>query len=153
MDAGGFGLAILIEGFVAAALQKSVTIADVSSAVAPLLHVLPVDDWDDQEYLYCTEFLLFGEGLNADDLDDYVSKVGGSELVVGGDEGLGHVAPPAEDVVGRHERDGADAEAPIADDRQAGRSSAHDRLDGGTLSIQIDCAAGVSLAQRNRSVG
>ena len=85
VDAGGFGLAILIEGFVAAALEKSVVIADVSSAAAPLLHVLPVDDWDDQEYLYCTEFLLFGDGLNTDDLDSYVSGIGGSELVVGGD--------------------------------------------------------------------
>ncbi len=83
VDAGGFGLAILIEGFVAAALGEQVTIADVSSASAPILTVEPVDDWDDDEYLYCTEFLLFGEGIDSDAVHDFVSSVGGSELVVG----------------------------------------------------------------------
>lgn len=82
VDAGGFGLAILIEGFVAAALGTSVEIADVSSAAAPLA-VEPVDDWDDDEYLYCTEFLLFGEAVDKDAVHDFVSAVGGSELVVG----------------------------------------------------------------------
>ncbi len=83
VDAGGFGLAILIEGFVAAALGDKVAIADVSSAAAPNLTVEPVDDWDDAEYLYCTEFLLFGDGIDSRAVLDYVSSVGGSELVVG----------------------------------------------------------------------
>jgi uncharacterized protein len=83
VDAGGFGLAILIEGFVAATLGEQVTIADVSSAAAPILTVEPVDDWDDDEFLYCTEFLLFGEGIDSDAVHDFVSSVGGSELVVG----------------------------------------------------------------------
>jgi len=83
VDAGGFGLALLIEGFVAAALGHRVTVADVSSAAAPLDHVAPVDDWDDDEYLYCTEFLVFGEGIDREALHDFVSEAGGSELVVG----------------------------------------------------------------------
>ena len=83
VDAGGFGLAILIEGFVAAALGEQVVIADVSSAAAPILTVEPVDDWDDDEYLYCTEFLLFGDGIDSEAVHDFVSSVGGSELVVG----------------------------------------------------------------------
>lgn len=82
VDAGGFGLAILLEGFVAAALGKTVTVADVSSPAAGLA-VEPVDDWDDDEYLYCTEFLLFGEQVDKDAVHDFVSSVGGSELVVG----------------------------------------------------------------------
>ena len=82
VDAGGFGLAILIEGFVASALGQTVTIADVSSAAAPLT-VIPVDDWDDSEFLYCTEFLLFGPDVRADDVHEFVASVGGSELVVG----------------------------------------------------------------------
>ena len=82
VDAGGFGLAILIEGFVATALGHDVAIADVSSAAAPLM-VLPVDDWDDCEFLYCTEFLLFGADVSADDVHDFVATMGGSELVVG----------------------------------------------------------------------
>lgn len=83
VDAGGFGLAILIEGFIAAALGEQVAIADVSSAAAPILMVEPVDDWDDDEYLYCTEFLLFGDDIDSEAVHDFVSTVGGSELVVG----------------------------------------------------------------------
>ena len=83
VDAGGFGLAILFEGFSAALLGTAVHIADVSSAAAPLLSVLPADDWDDTEYLYCTEFLLFGKGIDRGEVHDYVSTMGGSELVVG----------------------------------------------------------------------
>jgi uncharacterized protein len=82
VDAGGFGLAILFEGFAAAALGNEVQIADVSMAAGGLV-VVPVDDWDDSEYLYCTEFLLFGEGIQAEEIHDFVASVGGSELVVG----------------------------------------------------------------------
>ena len=85
VDAGGFGLAILFEGFVAAALGQTVQIADVSVSAAGPLKVIPVDDWDDTEYLYCTEFLLFGKSINADEIHDFVASVGGSELVVGAD--------------------------------------------------------------------
>ncbi len=83
VDAGGFGLAILLEGLVAAASGTEVRVADVSSAAAPLLNVAPVDDWDDAEYLYCTEFLLFGDGIERPMLEQFVSAAGGSELVVG----------------------------------------------------------------------
>lgn len=83
VDAGAFGLAILMEGFTAAARGERVVVADVSSDVAPMLQVTPVDDWDDDEYLYCTEFLLFGEAFERDRVHDYVSAMGGSELVVG----------------------------------------------------------------------
>ena len=83
VDAGGFGLAILLEGLVAAASGTEVRVADVSSAAAPLLNVAPVDDWDDAEYLYCTEFLLFGDGIERPVLEQFVSAAGGSELVVG----------------------------------------------------------------------
>jgi hypothetical protein len=60
-----------------------VVVAGVSSNVAPLESVAPVDDWDDDEYLYCTEFLLFGDSIERDVVHDFVSSVGGSELVVG----------------------------------------------------------------------
>jgi uncharacterized protein len=83
VDAGGFGLAILIEGFVASVNGLDVVIADVSSVSAPLLSVEPVDDWDDEEFLYCTEFLLFGPEIDDSEVHDYVASVGGSELVVG----------------------------------------------------------------------
>jgi DAK2 domain fusion protein YloV len=83
VDAGGFGLAILIEGFVASAGGQDVRIADVSMVSAPPVSVEPADDWDDDEFLYCTEFLLFGKGIDENAVHDYVASVGGSELVVG----------------------------------------------------------------------
>lgn len=84
VDAGGFGLAVLFQGFVAGALGESVQAVDVSVSAGPL-KVVPVDDWSDTEYLYCTEFLLFGKAISADAVRDYVASVGGSELVVGSD--------------------------------------------------------------------
>jgi fatty acid kinase len=84
VDAGGFGLAVLFQGFVAAALGSEVERVDVSVS-AGQLKVVPVDDWSDTEYLYCTEFLLFGKDISADAVREYVSTKGGSELVVGAD--------------------------------------------------------------------
>lgn len=82
VDAGGFGLAILFEGFVAAALGTSIHVVDVTVPTGEL-KVIPVDDWEDTQYLYCTEFLLFGEQVDPDAVRDYVANAGGSELVVG----------------------------------------------------------------------
>jgi len=83
VDAGGYGLALLIEGFVEAALGHKITVAAISSSAAPLVSVAPIDDWNDSEYLYCTEFLLFGDLLDREQIHEYVSSMGGSELVVG----------------------------------------------------------------------
>jgi len=82
VDAGAYGLAILFEGFTAAALGEAVEISDVLLEAGPL-KVVPVDDWNDTEYLYCTEFLLYGDGIDPAEIHDFVSTVGGSELVVG----------------------------------------------------------------------
>lgn len=82
VDAGGFGLSILVEGFTAAALGRSVTVADVSLSEG-VVTIEPVDDWDDDEYLYCTEFLLFGDSIDREAVHDFMASVGGSELVVG----------------------------------------------------------------------
>lgn len=82
VDAGGYGLAILAEGLLAAYKGQEVVIEDVTLG-APTFSVIPEDDWDDDEYLYCTEFLLLGEGLDREAIEAYVSEQGGSELVVG----------------------------------------------------------------------
>jgi DAK2 domain fusion protein YloV len=88
VDAGGYGLAILMDGF-ASALSGTgvrsfdVTVRESSEAVVP--GSTSVDDWDDDEYLYCTEFLLFGTGIDVDVVEDFMASKGGSELVVGGD--------------------------------------------------------------------
>lgn len=82
VDAGGFGLAILMEGFVAALEGHEVREYAVETAEAPL-QVSPADDWDDTEYLYCTEFLLHGAEVDTSVIEEFISEKGGSELVVG----------------------------------------------------------------------
>ncbi len=82
VDAGAYGLALLVEGMVAALEGHEVRPFDVSVPVLEL-SVHPEDDWDDEGYLYCTEFLLLGEGLDRAAVHEFVVGEGGSELVVG----------------------------------------------------------------------
>ncbi len=82
VDAGGFGLAILAEGFVAAYEGHEYREHSVETASAPL-QVVPVDDWDDNEFLYCTEFLLHGAEVDRSVIEEYLAERGGSELAVG----------------------------------------------------------------------
>jgi len=83
VDAGGFGLAILAEGLLAAWRGTGFDLGVVEPATETVVSIRPVDDWDDEEYLYCTEFLLYGEALDRDAVQAFVSERGGSELVVG----------------------------------------------------------------------
>jgi DAK2 domain fusion protein YloV len=89
VDAGGYGLAILAEGLAGAIAGRGLRIFDVtvpaSSIAGPLV---PENDWDDEEYLYCTEFLLHGSDLDRESIEDYLVSVGGSQLVVGSPDQL-----------------------------------------------------------------
>lgn len=82
VDAGGFGLAILMEGFVASLEGHEVREYEVDTADSPLA-VSPADDWNDEEYLYCTEFLLHGAEMDTRIIEEFIAERGGSELVVG----------------------------------------------------------------------
>ena len=82
VDAGGYGLAILMEGFASAMRGTGVRSFDVTASTAVPM-TLSENDWDDQEYLYCTEFLLFGHDLDRDAIEDFMASIGGSQLVVG----------------------------------------------------------------------
>lgn len=82
VDAGGYGLTIVFDGLVGALLGREIVAPPAPTASAELT-VAPVDDWDDSEYLYCTEFLLFGEGIDREAVHDQMVDFGGSELVVG----------------------------------------------------------------------
>lgn len=85
VDAGGFGLAVLAEGFVAAMEGHEFKARDLTLTTESV-RVEVVDDWDDEEYLYCTEFLLFGADAELTFLEDWVAQKGGSQLVVGDSE-------------------------------------------------------------------
>ncbi len=84
VDAGGYGLAILAEGIVAAYAGHTVSVPDFASEPIAVA-IEQENDWDDDQYLYCTEFLLFSESATSERLGEFVASVGGSELVVGGD--------------------------------------------------------------------
>jgi uncharacterized protein len=88
VDAGGYGLAILFEGFTAGLAGHGLREFDVSVASMPVLSTEPEDDWDDGEYLYCTEFLLHGSGLDRVAIEDHLVTIGGSQLVVGASDQL-----------------------------------------------------------------
>lgn len=85
VDAGGFGLAILAEGFVTGMEGHTFSDRDIAIATGELT-VSPANDWDDEEYLYCTEFLLYGADAEKAFIEEWVSAKGGSELVVGDKE-------------------------------------------------------------------
>ncbi|MBA4370598.1 MAG: Dak phosphatase [Coriobacteriaceae bacterium] len=89
VDAGGFGLAILAEGFIAELEGEDLHLAEAfATGEVDLSEVLSVDDWQDTEYLYCTEFLLHGQDLDRESMHEWVASHGGSELVVGGADTL-----------------------------------------------------------------
>jgi DAK2 domain fusion protein YloV len=88
VDAGGYGLAILMEGFASSlsgAGLRSFEVTVPTGSQTAGIGITPADDWDDDEYLYCTEFLLFGDGIDPKVVQDFVAAQGGSELVVGGE--------------------------------------------------------------------
>ncbi|MCL2332927.1 MAG: DAK2 domain-containing protein [Actinomycetia bacterium] len=82
VDSGGFGLAIIFDAVVNILLGREQAEAPVFLPQG-VLTVNPVDDWDDDEYLYCTEFLLFGDDIDREAMHDFIATQGGSELVVG----------------------------------------------------------------------
>jgi DAK2 domain fusion protein YloV len=88
VDAGGYGLAIIAEGFTAGLAGHALREFDVSVAAMPLLASEAENDWDDDQYLYCTEFLLHGTDLDRVSIEDFLVTLGGSQLVVGAPDQL-----------------------------------------------------------------
>ena len=82
VDAGGFGLQIILEGMLktveesAFAVSTSQTVARPQPAQVAL--DLPEGGWG-----YCTEFLIEGNGLDVDVIRDQIEALGNSVLVVG----------------------------------------------------------------------
>lgn len=89
VDAGGYGLAILAEGLTAGLAGHGVRTFDVTVATGGSgVPALQENDWDDEEYLYCTEFLLYGTDLDRETIEDFMASIGGSQLVVGSPDQL-----------------------------------------------------------------
>ena len=86
VDAGGYGLVVLIEGATNGSSDWEVPISGrVGGAEAPLTLDASLSDEEESEFTYCCSFLLTGEGLDVGLLEDEFGLMGDSLLVVGGE--------------------------------------------------------------------
>lgn len=86
VDAGGFGLAILIDGFVSSLLGKEGSLSDemvFTPTAEPKVEIEQINDWEGSEYRYCNEFLVHSETLDREEALDFLSTMGDCELCVG----------------------------------------------------------------------
>lgn len=89
VDAGGFGLAILIDAFVASlqgkddALGGEVVFERVTAGAAPKVEIERNEDWEDSRYRYCNEFLVDSDTLDAAAALEFLATMGDCELCVG----------------------------------------------------------------------
>jgi DAK2 domain fusion protein YloV len=85
VDAGGFGLALLIDGFVSSITGQASTELEfgIRTESVGRVAIEQINDWEGSDFLYCTEFLLFSEELDIPATQDYLAGMGDCELLVG----------------------------------------------------------------------
>ncbi len=86
VDAGGFGLAILLDAFTSALLGREGTFGEgleFTRTSAPKVEIEQIDDWEGSQYRYCNEFLVDSDVLDADDALEFLATMGDCELCVG----------------------------------------------------------------------
>ena len=69
VDAGGFGLAIFFDAFVAALTGKEGPLRDelaFARNAAPKVEIEQVNDWEGSAFRYCTEFLVHSDTVDVD---------------------------------------------------------------------------------------
>jgi DAK2 domain fusion protein YloV len=87
VDAGGFGLQVIFEGFLKTVEESDPTAAAVRppargrAAPAQRNLELPEEGWG-----YCTEFLIEGRAMNVDEIRETIAGMGNSALVVGDED-------------------------------------------------------------------
>lgn len=85
VDAGGFGLAILIDAFTSA-LTGKINVADAElfqTQSSPKVEIENINDWENANFKYCNEFLVDSDTLDAEEALDFLSTMGDCELCVG----------------------------------------------------------------------
>ncbi len=88
VDAGGFGLVVLVEG---AANGRGGTKTEIAARFAPPAAPTVAEEQEleeESDFTYCTSFLLTGSGLDQGSLDDRLSRLGDSLLIVGDERQL-----------------------------------------------------------------
>ncbi len=85
VDAGGFGLAILIDAFTASLTGTSAFKGDAMalSRPAPKVEIEQINDWEGSRYRYCTEFLVHSSTVDVEAAKEFLSTMGDCDLMVG----------------------------------------------------------------------
>ena len=85
VDAGGFGLAILIDAFTASLTGKDGFTGDAMAFArpAPKVEIEQINDWEGSQYRYCTEFLVHSSTVDVDEAKDFLPTMGDCDLMVG----------------------------------------------------------------------
>lgn len=86
VDAGGFGIAIFFDSFVAALTGRTEAMVDelaFARTAAPKVEIEQINDWEGSAYKYCNEFLVNSETLDPEEALDFLSTMGDCELCVG----------------------------------------------------------------------
>ena len=86
VDAGGFGLAIFFDAFVAALTGKEGPLRDELAFVrgaAPKVEIEQVNDWEGSAYRYCTEFLVHSDTVDEEAAKEFLPTMGDCDLMVG----------------------------------------------------------------------
>ncbi len=86
VDAGGFGIAIFFDSFVASLTGRAEAMVDelaFARTAAPKVEIEQINDWEGSKYKYCNEFLVNSETLEPEEALDFLQTMGDCELCVG----------------------------------------------------------------------
>ncbi len=86
VDAGGFGLAILLDAFATALIGREAPLGDelaASRTAAPKVEIEQINDWAGSQYRYCNEFLVDSTTLDVNEALEFLATMGDCELCVG----------------------------------------------------------------------
>ncbi len=87
VDAGGYGLMVMLEGMLGGDVGGASASADELFSIPGITESVP-DEHGESIYTYCTTFLLEGVGLDGPDMEQVLEPLGDSLLVVGTDRQL-----------------------------------------------------------------
>lgn len=86
VDAGGFGFAILLDGF-ASALTGAEGVGEdafaFKPAAEPKVAIELINDWEGSQFRYCTEFLVHSASIDVDAAHAFLTTMGDCDLMVG----------------------------------------------------------------------
>jgi hypothetical protein len=86
VDAGGFGLAILMDGFASALIGTTEDVGaafEASVLIGSKVEIEQINDWEGSQYRYCNEFLVDSDTLDTQEALDFLQTMGDCELCVG----------------------------------------------------------------------